>query len=122
MCDVQILAWLKAKARLTDAEEQLLKAKRHLIDAEEQHWSVLDAEQWVSSLRGRSSMPLNQKSWPEGTTVGAALQECREAERAFDQADTALNPADRKLLKFPIFGFDEVCGRSSPTTLSHDFV
>ena len=99
MPDVQILAWLKAKARLTDAEEQLLKAKRHLIDTEEQHWSVLDADQWVSSLRGRSSMTFGQKSWPDGSTVGAALQECREAELVFDQADAALSPADRRLLK-----------------------
>jgi len=99
MPDMQILAWLKAKARLTDAELQLLKAKRHLIEAEEQHWSVLDVGQWVSSLRCQSSTTFDQKSWPEVTTVGAALQECREAERAFDEADAALSPADREVLK-----------------------
>lgn len=86
MPDAQILAWLKAKARVIEAEEQLS--------------SILDtAEQWVKSLRDRSSTAFDQKSWPEGTTVAAALRECREAERALDEADAALSPADRKLLK-----------------------
>jgi hypothetical protein len=86
MPDVQILAWLKAKARVIDAEEQLS--------------SILDnAEQWVKSLRDRSSTTFDQRSWPDGSTVAAALQECREAGCAFDEADAALNPADRKLLR-----------------------
>jgi hypothetical protein len=35
----------------------------------------------------------------QGSAVAAALQECREAQRAFDQANAVLSPADRKLLK-----------------------
>ena len=97
MPDVQILTWLKANARLTDAEAQLLRAKRRLINAKEQRWSVLDPL-WVKSQRDESST-FYQKGWPEGSTVGGALQECREAERAFEEADAALSPTDRQLLK-----------------------
>ena len=97
MPDVQILTWLKARARLTDAEAQLLRAKRRLINAKEQRWSVLDPV-WVKSRRDESST-LGQKGWPGGATVGGALRECREAERAFEEADAALSPTDRKLLK-----------------------
>jgi hypothetical protein len=86
MPDVQILAWLKTKARVIEAEEHLS--------------SILDnAEQWVKSLRDRSSTTFDQKNWPDSATVAAALRECREAERALDGADAALSPADRKLLK-----------------------
>jgi len=99
MPGVQILAWLKAKGRLADAEEQVLKAKRRLINAEDWRRSVLDDEPWVSSLRDQSSTIFYQKRSPEGARVGAALRECREAERALDEADAALNPADRKRLK-----------------------
>src|SRR3974390_1287486 len=95
MSDLQIVAWLKAKARLTDAEAQLLRAKRRLINAKEQRWSVLDPV-W---RRDESSTTFYQEGWPEGATVGGALRECRDAERAFEEADAALSPADRKLLK-----------------------
>jgi len=84
MPDEQVLAWLKAKARATDAEEQL----SDMLDK---------AERMLRSLRDQPSTPFDPNSWPEGSA--AALQECREAQRAFDQANAALSPADRKLLK-----------------------
>jgi hypothetical protein len=100
MPDVQILEWLKARARLIEAEEQLLKAKVRLIDAEEQHSSILDnAERWGEFAESATIDSFGQKGWPDGLTVGVALQECREAERAFDEADAALNLADRRMLK-----------------------
>ena len=34
-----------------------------------------------------------------GAATLAALRECREAQRALDQANTVLSPADRTLLK-----------------------
>jgi hypothetical protein len=86
MPDEQVLAWLKAKARATDAEEQL----SDMLDR---------AERWLRSLRDQRSTPLDPKSWPEGSAVAADLQECREAQRAFDKANAVLSPADRKLLK-----------------------
>ncbi len=87
MPDEQVLAWLKAKARATDAEEQL----SDMLDK---------AERLLRSLRdGPSTTPFDPNSWPDGSAVAAALQECREAQRAFDQANAALSPADRKLLK-----------------------
>jgi hypothetical protein len=46
-----------------------------------------------------SPRPFDPTSWPEGSAVAAALQECREAQRAFDKANTVLSPADRKLLE-----------------------
>jgi hypothetical protein len=97
MSDVQIQKWLKAKARLTDAEAQLLRAKRRLINAKEQRWSALDPV-WVKSRRDESAT-FSEKGRPEGATVGGALRECREAERVFEEADAALSPTDRKLLK-----------------------
>jgi hypothetical protein len=84
--DEQVLAWLKAKARATDAEEQL----SDMLDK---------AERLLRSLRDQPSTPFDPNSWPEGSAVAAALQECREAQRAFDQANAVLSPADRKLLK-----------------------
>ena len=87
MPDEQVLAWLKAKARATDAEEQL----SDMLDK---------AERLLRSLRdGPSTTPFDPNSWPDGSAVAAAMQECREAQRAFDQANAALSPADRKLLK-----------------------
>ena len=86
MPDERVLAWLKAKARATDAEEQL----SDMLDK---------AERMLRSLRDQPSTPFDRNSWPEGSAVAAALQECREAQRAFEQANAALSPADRKLLK-----------------------
>jgi hypothetical protein len=86
MPDEQVLAWLKAKARVTDAEEQL----SDMLDK---------AETLLRSLRDQPSTPFDPKSWPEGSAVAAALQECREAQCAFDKANAVLSPADRKLLK-----------------------
>ena len=86
MPDEQVLAWLKAKARATDAEEQL----SDMLDK---------AERLMRSLRDQPSTPFDSNSWPEASALAAALQECREAQRAFDQANAALSPADRKLLK-----------------------
>jgi hypothetical protein len=86
MPDEQVLAWLKTKARVTDAEEQL----SDMLDK---------AERLLRSLRDQPSTPFDPNSWPEGSAVAAALRECREAQRAFDQANAALSPADRKLLK-----------------------
>jgi hypothetical protein len=86
MPDEQVLAWLKAKARVTDAEEQL----SDMLDK---------AETLLRSLRDQPSAPFDPKSWPEGYAVAAALQECREAQRAFDKANAVISPADRKLLK-----------------------
>jgi hypothetical protein len=86
MPDEQVLAWLKTKARVTDAEEQL----SDMFDK---------AERLLRSLRDQPSTPFDPNSWPEGSAVAAALRECREAQRAFDQANAALSPADRKLLK-----------------------
>ena len=86
MPDEQVLAWLKAKARATDAEEQL----SDMLDK---------AERLLRSLRDQPSTPFDSNGWPEGSALAAALQECREAQRAFDQANAALSPADRKLLK-----------------------
>ena len=86
MPDEQVLAWLKAKARATDAEEQL----SDMLDK---------AERLLRSLRDQPSAPFDSNSWPESSALAAALQECREAQRAFDQANAALSPADRKLLK-----------------------
>ncbi len=86
MPDEQVLAWLKAKARATDAEEQL----SDMLDK---------AERLLRSLRDQPSTPFDPNSWPEGSAVAPALQECREAQRAFDQANAVLSPADRKLLK-----------------------
>ena len=86
MPDEQVLAWLKTKARVTDAEEQL----SDIFDK---------AERLLRSLRDQPSTPFDPNSWPEGSAVAAAMRECREAQRAFDQANAALSPADRKLLK-----------------------
>jgi hypothetical protein len=86
MPDEQVLAWLKAKARVADAEEQL----SDMLDK---------AETLLRSLRDQPSTPFDPKSWPESSAVAAALQECREAQRAFDKANAVLSPADRKLLK-----------------------
>ncbi len=86
MPDEQVLAWLKAKARVADAEEQL----SDMLDK---------AETLLRSLRDLPSTPFDPKSWPEGSAVAAALRERLEAQRAFDQANAALSPADRKLLK-----------------------
>jgi hypothetical protein len=86
MPDEQVLAWLKAKARATDAEEEL----SDMLDK---------AERLLRSLRDQPSTPFDSNSWPEGSALAAALQECREAQRAFDQANAALSPADRKLLQ-----------------------
>jgi hypothetical protein len=86
MPDEQVLAWLKTKARVTDAEEQL----SDMFDK---------ADRLLRSLRDQPSTPFDPNSWPEGSAVAAALRECREAQRAFDQANAALSPADRKLLK-----------------------
>ena len=86
MPDEQVLAWLKAKARATDAEEQL----SDMLDK---------AERLLRSLRDQPSTPFDSNSWPEGSALAAGLQECREAQRAFDQANAALSPADRKLLQ-----------------------
>ena len=86
MPDEQVLAWLKAKARAIDAEEQL----SDMLDK---------AETLLRSLRDHPSTSFDPKIWPEGSAVAAALRECREAQRAFDQANAALSPADRKLLK-----------------------
>ena len=86
MPDDQVLACLKAKARVTDAEEQL----SDMFDK---------AERLLRSLRDQPSTPFDPNSWPEGSAVAAVLRECREAQRAFDQANAALSPADRKLLK-----------------------
>jgi hypothetical protein len=71
MPDVQILTWLKANARLTDAEAQLLRAKRRLINAKEERWSVLDPV-WMKSRRDESST-FYQKGWPESASVGGAF-------------------------------------------------
>ena len=86
MPDEQVLAWLKAKARVTDAEEQL----SDMFDK---------AERLLKSLRDQPSTPFDANSWPEGSAVAAALRECREAQRASDQANAALSPEDRRLLK-----------------------
>jgi hypothetical protein len=86
MPEEQVLAWLKAKARANDAEEQL----SDMLDK---------AERLLRSLRDQPSTPFDPNSWPEGSAVAAALRECREAQRAFDQANAVLSPADRKLLK-----------------------
>jgi hypothetical protein len=86
MPDEQVLAWLKAKARATDAEEQL----SDMLDR---------AERLLRLLRDQPSTPFDPKSWPESSAVAVALHECREAQRAFDQANAGLTPADRKLLK-----------------------
>jgi hypothetical protein len=56
-------------------------------------------ERLLRSLGDQPSTPFDSISWPEGSAVAAALQECREPQRAFDQANAALSPADRKLLK-----------------------
>ena len=53
MPDEQVLAWLKAKARVTDAEEQL----SDMLDK---------AETLLRSLRDQPSTPFDPKSWPEG--------------------------------------------------------
>ena len=68
--DEQVLAWLKAKARVTDAEEQ----PSDMLDK---------AERLLRSLRDRPSTPFDLNSWPEGSAVAAALRECREAQRAY---------------------------------------
>jgi hypothetical protein len=86
MPDAQVLAWLKAKARVADAEEQL----SNMLD---------NAEHLAKSLRAQPSTPFDPNGWPDGSAVAAALQECREAERAFAQANAVLSPADRKLLR-----------------------
>ena len=70
MPDEQVLAWLKAKARAIDAEEQL----SDMFDK---------AERLLRSLRDQPSTPFDPNSWPEGSEVAAALRECREAQRAF---------------------------------------
>jgi tetratricopeptide (TPR) repeat protein len=85
MPDEKVLAWLKARARVTDAEEQL----SDMFDK---------AERLLRSLRDQPSTPFDANSWP-GSAVAAALRECREAQRAFDQANAVLSPADPKLLK-----------------------
>ena len=82
----KFLAWLKAKARVTDAEERL----SDMFDK---------AESFLRSLRDQPSIPFDPNNWPEDSAVAAALRERREAQRAFDQANAALSPADRKLLK-----------------------
>jgi len=86
MADEQVLVWLRAKVRVTDAEEQL----SDMLDK---------AERLMKSLRDQLPSPFDSNSWPEGSTLAAALQECRDAQRAVDQANAALSPADRKLLK-----------------------
>ena len=82
----KFLVWLKAKARVTDAEERL----SDMFDK---------AESFLRSLRDQPSIPFDPNNWPEDSAVAAALRERREAQRAFDQANAALSPADRKLLK-----------------------
>jgi hypothetical protein len=86
MPDEQILTWLKAKARVIDAQEELA----NMLD---------NVEYIVKSLRAQPSMPSDLKSWPDGSALAAALRECQEAERVFDGANAALSPVDRKLLK-----------------------
>jgi hypothetical protein len=77
---------LKAQARVTDAEERL----SDMFDK---------AESFLRSLRDQPSIPFDPNNWPEDSAVAAALRERREAQRAFNQANAALSPADRKLLK-----------------------
>ena len=86
MPDEQVLAWLKAKARATDAEEEL----SDMLDK---------AERLLRSLRDQPSTPFDSNSWPEGSALAAALQECREAQRAFDQANAALRGMSAALLE-----------------------
>lgn len=86
MPDEQILAWLKAKERLTDAEEALSE----MLD---------DAERAVQSLKERPSTPFDPNSWPDAKALSATLKERDDAQRALDEADAALSPRDRKLLK-----------------------
>ena len=52
MPDEKVLAWLKAKARVTDAEEQL----SDMFDK---------AERLLRSLRDQPSTPFEANSWPE---------------------------------------------------------
>jgi hypothetical protein len=54
MPDEQVLAWLKAKARAIDAEEQL----SDMLDK---------AETLLRSLKDQSSTPFDPNSWPEGS-------------------------------------------------------
>jgi hypothetical protein len=71
-----------------------------VTDAEERLSDMFDeAESFLRSLRDQPSIPFDPNNWLEDSAVAAALRERREAQRAFDQANAALSPADRKLLK-----------------------
>ena len=61
MPDEQVLAWLKAKARVTDAEEQL----SDMFDK---------TERLLRSLRDQPSTPFDPNSWPEGSAVAAPCE------------------------------------------------
>ena len=90
----------KNRTALLPSDYLLLSQAFNHLHAEEQLSDMLDkAERLLRSLRDQPSTPFDPNSWPEGSAVAAALQECREAQRAFDQANAVLSPADRKLLK-----------------------
>ena len=69
-------------------------------------WQTLrisNAERFAKPLQDWRSPPFEPSSWPDASTVEAAMQACRDTHRALVDADRKLNAADRKLLR-PLAG------------------
>ena len=85
MPDQQIVAWVRARGRLDDAEEALQDIRTR-------------AQRMVESLeKWRDFGPtIEPGTWPDTSMVDEALKACHRAQDEFDQAEVALTPGDRK--------------------------